>query len=114
MLNSYYGIPTDIFILYSQQFRCSMRRSKLQIYVTILQTLADYGELISTHIIYNANLNCASSKEFLGFLIEHNLVQELKENKRKVYAITDSGLKVLQLVKRIDNSLHVFNEETYS
>jgi predicted transcriptional regulator len=91
-----------------------MSRSKLQIYVTILQTLADYGELISTHIIYNTNLNCASSKEFLGFLLEHNLIQELIEKKRKVYAITDLGLKALRLAKEIDGSLHVFNEEIYS
>ena len=91
-----------------------MRRSKLQVYVTILQTLADYGQMISTHITYNTNLNNANLKECLAFLVENNLVQELRQNQRKAYAITDLGFQVLQLVKKLDDSLHVFSEEVYS
>ena len=88
-----------------------MKRSKLQVHVAILQTLADYGKLIPTHITYNTYLNCNSVNECLGFLVEHNLVKELNESrKRRVYEITDLGLSALQIAKEIDNDLHVFNE----
>ena len=87
-----------------------MKRSKLQVHVAILQTLANYGKLIPTHITYNAYLNCNSVNECLGFLVEHNLVKELNESrKRRVYDITDSGLKALRLAQEIDKSCHVFN-----
>ena len=91
-----------------------MRRSKLQTHIAILQTLALNGELIRTHITYNTYLNCSCVNECLGFLMDHNLVQELDENKRKTYAITDLGFKTLDLAKKIDDSLQIFNEETNS
>ncbi len=88
-----------------------MRRSKLQVHVAILQTLANCGKVIPTHITYQTYLNCSSVNECLGFLVEHNLVQELNEEnkKRKTYAITELGLNVLQTANRIDKVLHVFN-----
>ena len=88
-----------------------MRRSKLQVHVAILQTLANYGKVIPTHITYHTYLNCSDVNECLGFLVEHNLVQELNEKnkKRKTYAITEFGLKALQTANQIDKTLHVFN-----
>ena len=88
-----------------------MSRSKLQVHVAILQTLANCGKLIPTHITYNTYLNSSYVNECLSLLMEHNLVQELNENrKRKTYAITETGVKVLEIARKIDNSLHVFND----
>ena len=88
-----------------------MSRSKLQSHIEILQTLANCGKLISTHITYNTYLNSSCVNKCLSLLMEHNLVQELNENKkRKAYAITEKGAKLLEIARKIDNSLHVFND----
>ena len=87
-----------------------MKRSKLEPHVAILQTLANYGKLIPTHITYNAYLNCNSVNECLDFLVNCNLVQEFNDGKkRRSYDITDSGLKALKIAQEIDKSCHIFN-----
>ncbi len=95
-----------------------MRRSKLEIYIDILRSLAYHGKLKPTHITYKANVNCSALKECLEFLIERNLVKEQAINKkrrtRKVYAITDLGLTALKNVREINNALHVFEEPNIS
>ena len=86
-----------------------MRRSKLEVNITILNTLAQNGESIPTHIVYDSFLNSSSVNECLEFLVNCNLVKEFNEKKRRSYDITDSGLKALNLAKEIDKSFHVFN-----
>ena len=87
-----------------------MRRSKLQVNISILRTLAQNGRSIPTHIVYDNFLNSSSVNECLTFLVEQNLVIELSGGKkRKAYDITDDGLKALNIAKQIDNFLHVFN-----
>ena len=91
-----------------------MRRSKLEIYVSILRALAYHGKLKPTHITYKANVNCSALKECLDFLMERNLIKEQSVNRkrqtRKVYAITDLGLTALRNIKEINSALHVFEE----
>ena len=87
-----------------------MRRSKLQVNIDVLKTLANHGKMISTHITYNTFLNNKSVNESLIFLEENKLVQELGKKKRKIYVITDLGLEALDLAKKIDDSFQVFNE----
>ena len=87
-----------------------MRRSKIEAHIAILQTLADSRKLITTHISYNTYLNSSSVNKCLCSLLACNLVQELNEKrKRKTYAITEKGINVLEIARKIDNSLHVFN-----
>ena len=95
-----------------QRISCkSMRRSKIQSHIEILQTLANCEKLISTHITNITYLNHKYVNECLSSLREHHLVQELKEHKkRKAYTITEKGVKVLELVSKIDDSLHCFND----
>ncbi|MFW6111031.1 MAG: winged helix-turn-helix domain-containing protein, partial [Thermoproteota archaeon] len=50
------------------------RRSKLEMYVDVLKVLARNGPLKLTHIMYKANVNCSVLKDFLDFLMEHDLV----------------------------------------
>ena len=88
-----------------------MRRSKLQVCVAILQTLADYGEAIPTHITYHTYLNNSSVNKYLGVLVQHKLVREINVGKktRRAYAITRLGMKALQTANQIDETLNVFN-----
>ena len=86
-----------------------MRRSKLQVNIAILHTLAQNGESIPTHIVYDSYLNSSSVNECLEFLVNQRLIQECNEGKRRSYDITDSGLKALRIAKEIDKAFHVFN-----
>ena len=84
-----------------------MRRSKLQVNIDILKVLAKNGEMIPTHLTYNTFLNNKSVKESLQFLKRNKLVQ-INGEKRKKYEITSLGLKSLELAKKINASLQVF------
>ena len=59
-----------------------MRRSKLEIHVDILKALARHGPLKLTHIMYKANVTCCALKQYLDFLIQHNLVGEQTLHKK--------------------------------
>ncbi len=74
-----------------------MRRSKLEMYIDILQVLAWRGPLKLTHVMYKANVNCSVLKEHLDFLIRYGLVEERTvEKKRIVYAVTQRGRIVIK------------------
>lgn len=89
-----------------------MRRSKLEMHIDILKVLARRGPLKLTHIMYKANVNCSVLKEFLDFLTEKNLVEERTiGKKRTVYAITDSGRRVLQYFRELKTVLPIGEEE---
>ena len=86
-----------------------MGRSKLQVNIDVLKTLANHGKMISTHITYNTYLNNKSVNEILSFLEENKLVQELGKEKRKVFAITDLGIEALSIAKKIDYAFQIFS-----
>ena len=50
-----------------------MRRSRLEIYVDILEVLSFRNPVKLTHIMYKANVNCSILKEYIQFLIEQGL-----------------------------------------
>jgi len=92
-----------------------MRRSKLEMHIDILKSLAGHGPLKLTHIMYKANINCSVLKEYLDFLIQHNLVEEQtlqgKRNKtRVVYAITERGRTVLKYFRELNSALQIIEE----
>ena len=83
-----------------------MRRSKLEMYVDVLNVLAQRGPLKLTHIMYKANLNCDVLKECLNFLIKQNLIEERKAGKRNVvYANTPRGTQVTKFFKELNKAL---------
>ena len=89
-----------------------MKRSKLEIYVDILEVLAQKGPLKVTHIIYKANVNCKVLKEYLDFLNKQGLIEERVVGCRKVvYANTAHGTEVLKFFREIDKLLPVLEEE---
>jgi predicted transcriptional regulator len=88
-----------------------MRRSKLEIYVDILEVLVHWGPLKLTHVMYKANVNCSVLEEYLSFLIKHELVEEkiiIKD--RKFYAITPRGIAVLKQFRGLIEVLPIVDE----
>ena len=89
-----------------------MRRSKLELHIDILRSLAHHGPLRLTHIMYKANVNCSALKEFLELLIKQNLIEEqtlLKRGHRTkiVYAVTERGLRVLKHFRELNSALQI-------
>jgi predicted transcriptional regulator len=74
-----------------------MRRSKLETYIDILNTLTQNGPLKLTHIMHKANVNGGMLRGHLSFLIKQGLVEErtLKRNSA-VFAVTQRGITILK------------------
>jgi predicted transcriptional regulator len=88
-----------------------MRRSKLEMYVDILKVLVHWGPLKPTHVMYKANLNCSVLKEYLGFLIKQELIEEKTiKRERKFYAITQRGITVLKYFRELKGVLPIVDE----
>lgn len=80
-----------------------MGRAKLEMRVDILKALAYHGSLKLTHIMNRTNINCDLLKQHLTFLTQYNLVNAQRLHKTRVtYAITESGLTVLNYVKKLN------------
>ena len=89
-----------------------MRRSKLEMYIDILKVLAQRGPLKLTHVMYKANVNCSVLCEYLGFLMQKELVEERQVKKnRTVYAITQRGITVLKSFGELAQALPIMEEE---
>ena len=74
-----------------------MRRSKLETFLAILETLASEGPLKLTHVMRKANVNSNMMKNYLDFLTKQGAVEERFVGKdRIVYAITKHGLELVR------------------
>ncbi len=84
-----------------------MRRSKLEIYLDILNVLSS-GPLKITHIMYKSNINCNILKVSLDFLIKNRLVEERVIKKvRVVYALSEKGLSALKVFSELKQVLQI-------
>ena len=90
---------------------CIMRRSKMEMHLDILKTLAQRGPLKLTHIMYKANVNCCVLKQYLEFLITHELVQEKTVKKKVVFEISQKGLLVLKYFRDLQVMLPSLEED---
>jgi predicted transcriptional regulator len=91
-----------------------MRRSKLEMYIAILNVLAAKGPMKITHVMYKANLNCNVLRANLDFLIKQKLIEERTIKKEHiVFEITQRGINVLKYFKELVKVLP-FLEETRS
>ena len=89
-----------------------MRRSKMEIHLDILKTLAQKGPLKLTHIMYKANVNCSVLKGYLDFLTQQKLVEEKALRKERiVYEITEKGLTVLKYFRELQIMLPMVEDK---
>ena len=88
-----------------------MRRSKLEIYIDILNVLARKGPLKLTHVMYKANVNSNVLKEDLGFLIKQNLVEERTiARQHVVFTVTQRGVNVLNQFQQLTQMFPIIEE----
>jgi predicted transcriptional regulator len=88
-----------------------MRRSKLEMYIDILNVLGHKGPLKLTHVMYKANINCSILNEHLGFLIKQGLIEKrIIEKERIVFAITQRGINALKYFHELTQALPIIEE----
>jgi len=87
----------------------ALRRSKLEIYVDILKTVA-VKPLKPTQITSKAKINFKTSKNYLNPLTQYKLIQKQTIKKRKrqnsFYSITKKGIAFLKLYNKILLMVH--------
>jgi predicted transcriptional regulator len=88
-----------------------MRRSKLEMYVDVLNVLAQKGPQKPTHIMYQANFNPNTLRESLNFLIKQGLIAEETVGKTNIlYTITPRGTSVLKFFGETNKMLTAIEE----
>ena len=87
-------------------------RRRHEIIARMLQTISDSGVegVPKTSIMYKSFLSYFQLKEYLLFLVENDLIEELSQqiksssgNERFVYKITEKGLRFLHISQEIEN-----------
>ena len=84
--------------------RVNRRRSDLEIIADMLK-VGENGAG-KTEIMYSANMSYSQIQKYLGYLMAQGLIDKMKMGNPSVtYQVTDSGLKLLQLVSSIKEML---------
>ena len=91
--------------------RVNKRRSDLEIIADMLK-VGENGAG-KTEIMYSANMSYSQIQKYLGYLMSQGLIDKMKMGNPSVtYQVTDSGLKLLQLVSSIKEMLGL--EDNYN
>ena len=84
--------------------RVNRRRSDIEIIADMLK-VGENGAG-KTEIMYSANMSYSQIQKYLGYLTAQGFIDKMKMGNPSVtYHITDSGLKLLQLISNIKEML---------
>jgi len=84
--------------------RLNRRRSDIEIIADMLK-VGENGAG-KTEIMYSANMSYRQIQKYLGYLISQGFIDQIKMGNPSVtYRVTDSGLKLLQLVNSVREML---------
>lgn len=73
------------------------RRNKIDIIYDMLRVTSDKGgKILPTHLLYKSNLSHQRMKGYLEELKAKKLFEEVQENGKTFFIITDAGHKFLQ------------------
>jgi predicted transcriptional regulator len=87
----------------------SEKRSKLHIFMDILTLIQkESGKAKPTRILYGANLSHSSLKEYLNYLTSNGFVEEVKEDGRVMYALTEKGYGFINEFRRMKRLTEAF------
>jgi predicted transcriptional regulator len=87
-------------------------RGRYMIIAQMLSTINDSGTegVTKTSIMYKAFLSYAQLKEYLSFMVEKGLIEEVpkqikdnRDNEKLVYKITNRGLRLLEISNEIES-----------
>jgi len=84
--------------------RVSRRRSDIEIIADMLKV----GETGAgkTEIMYSANMSYSQIQKYLGYLLTQGFIDKIKPGNPSVtYLVTESGLKLLQLINNLKEML---------
>ena len=91
--------------------RVNRRRSDIEIIADMLK-VGENGAG-KTEIMYSANMSYRQIQKYLGYLMASGFVDKMKMGNPSVtYQVTDSGLKLMQLISNIKEMLGL--DENYS
>jgi len=79
-----------------------IRRSKLGILAKILAIAGEKRAISKTHIMYRANISFGQLQSYLSFLLELELIKEIKEEKKVTYEVTEKGKLFLESYRSIE------------
>ena len=89
--------------------RVNRRRSDIEIIADMLK-VGENGAG-KTEIMYSANMSYSQIQKYLGYLVANGYNDKMKMGNPSVtYQITDSGLKLLQLITTIKEMLGLDDE----
>ncbi|MEE8618712.1 MAG: winged helix-turn-helix domain-containing protein [Dehalococcoidales bacterium] len=84
--------------------RVNRRRSDIEIMADMLK-VGENGAG-KTEIMYSANMSYSQIQKYLGYLMAQGFIDRMKMGNPSVtYQVTDSGLKLLQLISSIKEML---------
>ena len=91
--------------------RVNRRRSDIEIIADMLE-IGENGAG-KTEIMYSANMSYSQVQKYLGYLVGNGYIDKMKMGNPSVtYQVSDSGLKLLQLINNIKEMLGL--DEDYS
>ncbi len=90
--------------------RVNRRRSDIEIIADMLK-VGENGAG-KTEIMYSANMSYTQIQKYLGYLVSQGFIDKMKMGNPSVtYQITDSGLRLLELISNIKDMLGL--DDTY-
>ena len=91
--------------------RINRRRSDIEIIAEMLE-IGENGAG-KTAIMYNANMSFGQIQKYLGFLVSQGFIEKMKlGNPSVTYQVTESGLKLLQLINSAKEMLGLDDESS--
>ncbi len=89
-----------------------MARTRLEIYIGILKTLARNGSLKTSDVACETKINHNEVKKYVDFLLAQGLVDQEKVSiKKTVYSITHKGITVLSYFKEQKQMLPIIKQD---
>ena len=87
-----------------------MRRSKMEMYISILEALAYNGPSKITRITYKAKMNFSQLRSIMDDLIQKRLVEERKLKNNAAYLATPKARIILSYFNQLKEMLPIPKE----
>jgi len=93
-----------------QRINAGRRRSNIEIIGDMLR--AGENGAGKTHIMYSANMSYSQIQKYLHYLLNHGFIDKAKlGNTIVTYQVTETGLKLLQLIDNLSEMLRLSEED---
>jgi predicted transcriptional regulator len=79
-----------------------MQRSKLEMYIDLLEILVYDGSVKLSHLMRKANISYRVLMRLLAFLIKQELVEERVLSDSRLYVITQKGMTTIRCFREME------------